>query len=508
MLGKRTAFHKIWLYLFASFFMLFSSNASQKESLDLKNLYMKAEFPLIANYLKKKDFKALSLSEKILLVECMARTAQGVRAEEKLNEILADYPPSSETFTTAGIVNFSNGRLTEAKKNIYKALLLDSDCKKASLVKIMLHLYFQQYPEAQALYEEFGKKHPGWAKTYLFHLIGVEVYSASRNPVKMSLLYKRKTNQYKNEDKRAYENFKKNATLFQKASQGQTFQVITRSDNVVIPFEESLDQSRYATVFVRIKDKEFKVILDTGNSVGWIIHSRDLNKLLQSRRGGRLLTQIGTQSGLFYGHHIYCDHVNLGDVKIDHVFGAFVPKPHPTFHDANLNPAFIRDRVVTLDFIREKLIIRTKEKFARDLSLAISGQLEHFTTLPWYGYEHAYIPVIAEGEKNVLAMIETGAEDIALRLDFARKYHLPLKPEVKYLATGEIIHYFKSPLKIMAGSLHFNRKAADVWPLDRFYDRITGLSPTVFVGPAALKGKLTVSLNPWEKTIVIADIPF
>ncbi len=508
MLGKKTAFHKIWLCLSASFFILHLSHVSQKENPDLLNLYMKAEFPLIVDYLKKKDFKALSLSEKLLLVECMARTAQGARAEEKLNEILADYPPSSESLTTAGIVNFSNGKLKEAKKYIDTALLLDSDCKKASLAKIMLLLYFQRYQEAQALYEEFSKKHPGWAKSYLFYLIGVEVYSASRNPVKMSLLYKRKANQYKNEDKRAHENLKKNANFFQKASQGQTFQVITQLDNVVIPFKESLDQSRYATVLIRIKDKEFKVLLDTGNSVGWIIHSRDLNELLQSRRGGRLLTQIGTQSGLFYGHHIYCDYVDLGDVKIDHVFGAFVPKPHPSFHDANLNPAFIRDRVVTLDFIRETLVIRTKEKFARDLSSAISGQFKHFTTLPWYGYEHAYIPVIAEGEKNVLAMIETGAEDIALRLDFARKYHLPLKPEVKYLATGEIIHYFKTPLKITAGGFHFNRNAADVWPLDRFYDRITGLSPTVFVGPTALKGKLTVSLDPWEKTIVLADIPF
>jgi len=505
---KKATIPKIWLCFFPILVLILSAQPSQKEDFDLPSLYSEAKFPLIAEYLNNKDYETLTHSEKLLLVECMARTAQGDEAEEKLNKILADYPPSSETFFTAGIVYFSKGRLHEASKYLDEALRLDPDCHKASLAKVMLHLYFQQYSEAQAMYEELARKYPEFAKSYLFHLVGIEVYNASRNPMKISELHQKKADEYEEKDKKLGENYQKTARLFRKASRAQTYQLKTQRSMVAMPFAESLDQTPYVTVLLRIKDKNFKIILDTGNSAGWMVHSRELNKLLHSKGGGRLMAQIGTQAGLLYGHYIYCDQVDFGAVKIDHLVGGYVPKPNATFHDATLNPVFLRNRVMTLDFIEEKLIIRTKERFNKDLNSAAFDQSEHFTELPWYGYEHVFIPVSAEGEKPVIAMIETGAEDIALRLNFARKHRLPLEPKLKYLGTGEIVHYFKTPVKISAGDFHFNRNAADVWPLDRFYDRITGFAPDVIIGPSALKERFSLSFNPFEKKIVLADISY
>jgi hypothetical protein len=60
----------------------------------------------------------------------------------------------------------------------------------------------------------------------------------------------------------------------------------------------------------------------------------------------------------------------------------------------------------------------------------------------------------------------------------------------------------------LAGGFNFSRKDAEVWPLDRLHDRITGFAPDVIIGPSALKERFSLSLDPFEKKIVIADISY
>lgn len=506
-MGKKISFNRICLPL-SVFFLLVFINANQKEELDLTKAYWEANFSLVVDYFQKKDFKELSLQEKLLYIECLARTARSQVAEEKLSQVLGDHLLSSDVLATAGIVYFSMGRLKETEEFIDKALRLDPDHQKASLAKIMLLLYLQQHREAEALYKEFVRKYRLLADTFFVYLVGAELYIASRNLKKISRLYKRRANKLRRSEKRTYENLKKNSRLFRKASWAKTFYVITSKDKVVVPFAESLKQGQFAVLSLEIKDKNFKVLLDTGNEVGWIIHSSELNKSLNSKKGGITLIQIGTEEGFLHGTYIYSKRLDFGKFSINHLTGTYIPKPHQRYHEANFNPSFIRNRVVTLDYIGEKLILRTKERFDQDLNSAATSQSGHFTKLPWFGYKLSFIPVLVSGKADALAMIETGAADITLRLDFARKLRLNLEPAVKYVSTGKEFRYHKSSIKISAGPFQFTRGAAEVWPLDRFFNRITGLAPDVIIGPSALKGRLVLSFDPFDKKIILADTSY
>lgn len=506
-MGKKISLNRAWLLL-SVFFLLLFINASQTEDLDLTKAYWEAKFSLIVDYFQKKDFKELPLKEKLLYIECLARTAQSQVAEEKLNQVLADQPLSGDILATAGIVYFSMGRLKETEEFIDKALLFDPDHQKASLAKIMLLLYLQQHREAEALFEKFVKKYRLLADTFLVYLVEAELYTASRNLRKISRLYERRANKFRKSEKRAYKNLKKSSQLFRKASRGETFYVTTGKDKVAVPFAEPLKQEQFAVLYLTIKGKNFKVLLDTGNEVGWIIHSSELNKSLNSKKGGIGLIQIGTEEGILHGTHIYSKRVDFGDFSINHLTGTYIPKPHQRYHEANFNPAFIRNRVVTLDYIGEQLILRTKERFDQDLNSVAASQPDHFTKLPWYGYKHAFVPVKVGGKTNALAMIETGAADIALKLDFARKFQLNLEPAVRYVSTGKAFRYHKTSIKISAGLFQFERRVAEVWPLDRFFNRITGLTPDVIIGPSALRGRFALSLDPFDKKIILADISY
>ncbi|MFC2155213.1 aspartyl protease family protein [Acidobacteriota bacterium] len=243
--------------------------------------------------------------------------------------------------------------------------------------------------------------------------------------------------------------------------------------------------------------------MDTGNVVGWFIYSSELREAVKVVRGGRAFTRMGIEDASLEGHHIYCKHIDFGNFTISHLAGQFLAKPHPDFYDANLNPLFIRNRVVTLDFIRQEMVLTTKKRFEKELA---GRQGAIFARLPWYGYERAYVRINVRGAPG-LGMIETGAEDIALKLDFASKLGFPLKPQNRYLANGKVFKYHKTPVSVSVDKFTFKRAGAEVWPLNRIYNPITGLTADVVVGPSALQGKFTVSFDPYDKKVILEYSP-
>jgi hypothetical protein len=108
------------------------------------------------------------------------------------------------------------------------------------------------------------------------------------------------------------------------------------------------------------------VILDSGNRAGWTIHNPTLLRLLESRRGGRVFSEIGTQAGLLEGYALFT--------------------------------------------------IRTKDEFERALGAAPTGRVARF---PWLGSGFAFVRAEVE-DAQALVLVETGAEDISLHRDFAR----------------------------------------------------------------------------------------
>jgi len=466
-----------------------------------QRLYLEANFSLISDELGKKDYSGLALSEKLLLLECLARTAQAALADEdRMNRLLAAFPRSPEVQTTAGILFFSLGRIQDAKDRIEQALQLSHDFPPALLAKVPLLLYLRNFENAENCYQRMLTLCPEWKKSYFMYLLGLEVYSCSQNMQALTRLYKINADRNKKNNRDRSDSMKANSNLYKKVGKKQLFQAETSSDKIVFPLRKNSQDKRSNILFITIKEKTYKMLLDTGNMAGWIVHNRDLRDDLKVKNGGSILTEIGTESGVVDSYRIYAKSLKLENLQINDLVGLYIPKPRPDFCDANLNPVFIRDRVVTIDFISKQLLLRTKEKFDQDLD-SVSPQ--RYTKLPWYGYKSGYIPVQVN-TRDGLAMIETGAQDIGIKLDFARKLGLSLLPRTKYLSDGKVYTYFKTGMRMAAGPFSFERNVAEVWPFDRFYDHLTGLTADVYIGPLALADRFSITFDPFDNIIILS----
>jgi tetratricopeptide (TPR) repeat protein len=486
---------------------LFSLLPLSANKADLDHLYKMAQFSRIAAVLEKSGFEALSPRDKSLYIESLARSARRKKAEELSQKTMADDPLSFPAHLAAGVVHTSLGQFSKARSHLKEALFLNPKDPRTPMAMMMIELYLKNTPEALKMYEEFKQGNPGWSESYLSYLLGIEVYGAARNISKIADLYKIQAKIFKKIDNEQHKNLRKNFHVYRKASRNKAFLIKTPSDKVSLPFVQIGKNDSYAAVSLRVKDKPYKVLLDTGNRTGWTIHSRELEKQLRHRPGGTLLTRIGTEEEMLHGHLILTEHIDFGDLTIQNLPGVYIPKPHPGYPEGNLNPLFIQDRVVTLDFIKKRMILRTKERFHADLANSPSKS-EKIMTSPWYGYEQAFLPAVINGAHRILAMIETGAGDITVNLEFAQQHRWHMEEAAKYLPSGKEFSYHKASLQLNIGSLGFRRRSAEVWSLDRLADPITGFIPDILLGPEVFKNKYALTFDPFRKKILITGYSF
>ncbi len=493
---KNRTFIVLFVWIFTAYFNVLPG---QGETKSIDQLYLDVQFPELVRYFEKKDYQKLSLEEKLLFIESLARTGKGLEAKVKLAPLLTSHSFEPGGLACAGAVYLSLGELDRAATYVDKVLTLKPGFGKAVISRILLLLYQRKFADAKVLYEKLLKEDKEIPGSEFVFLIGVDVFRACGEPQQLNTLYKTRAQKVKKTKKSRYDSLKANSRMCKQAGNNTMFQVETAADNVIVPFAQGEKALRLNTISITIKNKTFNVLLDTGNGAGWLVHSRELNELLKPKTGGRTLTRIGTESGMLDGDQQYYKTVDFSTFKIHHVNGIYVPKPHPGFPDANLNPSCIRDRVVTIDFVRKELVLQTKEKFEKYLS---TQSEESFSRLTWYGYKYPTVMVEVKGKQG-LAMIETGAEDIAFKLDFVQGLPLPLIPKVKYLANGQVFNYHHAAIALNVGRFLFGRQAAEVWPLNRFYDRISGVSPDVVIGPGALAGEFSVSFDPFDQQIIL-----
>ncbi|MCK4835102.1 MAG: hypothetical protein KAT17_00605 [Candidatus Aminicenantes bacterium] len=467
---------------------------------DLKKLYWDSSFKEIVNHFDKKNYPTLSLDDKLLYIECLARTGEGYAALKKLEKIVPEGPLEKDFYACCGWVYLSRGEFQKAEHFINRSLELDNHSQSGVLAKVMLFLYLKQFFKSEILFEDWLAKNPVFIQSFQTFLVGVEVYNATRKVKKLYNWYSKRAKLIKNEDKLTYDNLKASSRLYKGIRGKQLFEIVTESDSVEYPLAESSDCRFYFIFFQLKKNRNSKILLDTGNATGWMVHDRELYDYLDMKKGGRTVAVIGSEADVLDGYRIYTESLDFGSFQFRHLTGFYIPKPRSDFFDANLNPLFIRNRVVTLDGPGKRFIMRTKRAFDRYL-LKKDGR--KVVKLRWYGYEQAFIPLEINGVKKGLGIIETGAEDIAVLLDFARLLQLPLKPKVKYLSNGSVYRFFKAPVTIYLGSLKLNRSAADVWSFDRFYRRLSGLKAGVVLGPGVFKDTCVLSFDPFAQEIVV-----
>ncbi|MEN8154624.1 MAG: hypothetical protein ABFR75_11445 [Acidobacteriota bacterium] len=468
---------------------------ASEENRSPKQLYLDGDFKAVVELLTKRTFQTLNPENKLLYVESLIRSGDHEKAGKFLEKIKKNGKKSFETEALEGMNLLAMGKLFKAENIINKVIKSDPGSVRIIQARLLLLLYLRRFADAEIWLNRLSLSDSEFKSSHLFYLLGLELFKGKGEPFKISGLYRQRMKEKKKfKNRQYYSDLKSNYKLFRKKI--IRFFIESGSDKIIIPFEKK--RGNLKSIRFSFNGENFSILLDTGNTVGWLVHSRVLRKLLKPERGGRTITQIGSESEKLDGFNIYCKTLAFDSFKIRNLFGIYVPKPNPDFFDANLNPIFIKNRVVTFDFINDTFILRTKERFSQDISSVVKREVMR---VPWFGHKYPLVPVLfnrAEG----LAVIETGAEDITIRLDNAKELKLPMEERSKYLSNGKIFKYFLTFAEVQLGKYLFVRNNAEVWPIEKFLNRISGFSPHLIFGPKAFEDKFVVSFLPSDNMIV------
>lgn len=467
---------------------------------DPRKLFWQADFAAAAAVFENRDEKTLSFDDRILWIECLVRTGQRDTAEEKLRGLPAGHPPSGAMKTAEASVHLAFGRREEAERAVAAALASEPVSDKAVLARILLSLFSRDFADAERWYRRLDGMNPEFRKSVLGHLLGLDVYTARGDASALRRLCEDRAAQWEDRDEAYADGLDADARLYRKAAKTPFFSADGRAAEAGLPFAPAREGSHPNVVDYEAEGAKYRVLLDTGNRAGWTIHHPALLRRLECLQGGRVFSGIGTHAGLMEGTTVFARKWHLGgELTLSGLFGMYVPKPQPDFYDANLNPAFIRNRIVILDFVERRFRLTTRNGTEANSGMPAGGNRGK---MPWFGDRSVYVPVKAGGREG-LALIETGARDISLSLDFARSLGLPMEPRTRYLAGGESVSYHTAPVTIILGTAVFERKAAEVWPFRQLMDPLTGLIPDVVIGPEALDREFVLSFDPFENTILL-----
>ncbi len=482
-------YYRLFLFIL---FICFISVTGQ----DLSNQYFNMNFTQIVQKLKSVSADGLSLEEQCLLIESQARLGNATKVFTNMQSLLAKFPDDVRVLNTAAIVHQALGQFEKAEHYLNHALQIEPENPLTLLTRTTLLLYQRRFPQAFECFQQVEKKNPEIKQSRLFQRIGYELYSALQNPVDLRHFLQNQHSFYLSQglDEKA-EKFQRKLQLLTKAGNRSLFWVSKTADRIELTMVDFAPDVFYKCLVLKSKNKTYKILLDTGNAVGWTIHHPDLLDLLETYSGMEQDISTGSVEKSLQGQQILTRLLDLGEFQIFNLMGYYFEKPRKNYFDANLNPIFIRNYVVTMDFIHSKFLLRSKTKFDRDLS----G--DNYIKLPFYGYEWPFVPVKINGYASALAMIETGAEDVSLKEEFARFVHLLLVPATKMWGEKQLNYFKIYNLGIWFDTDLLYRSEVEVWPR-RFYDHLTGLYDQVMIGPFALQDRFIISFDPFDNVVV------
>jgi len=480
--------------------MLLALRFAEGQAPDPEKAFWEGDFGAAAASFESRDEKALSLEDRLLWIEILVRTGKSGLAEEKLRGLSAGRPASSAIKSAEASVHFAFGRREEAERAVAEALTLEPVSDKAVLTRICLSLYSRDFADSERWYKRLTEMSPGIRGSALIHFLGLRIFTALGDASALRRLYEERSAWWEDRDEEYADGLKADARLFRKAAKTPFFSVVGRTEEERLPFAPAREGSRANVIVYEAGGSKYQILLDTGNRAGWTIHHPGLLHRLEGLQGGRVFSEIGTHAGLMEGTAVFVREWDFDKgFGLSGLFGIYVPKPQPDFYDANLNPAFIRNRVVALDFIERRFRLAVREAAGSD---SRRPDADRPLKTPWFGDQGVYVPMKAGG-RDGLALIETGARDISINLDFARGLGLPLEARTRYLAGGEPASYHVTPVTIALGSAVFERKEAEVWPFRQLMDPLTGLIPDAVIGPEALDGEFVLTLDPFENTVIL-----
>ncbi|MFO7655300.1 MAG: hypothetical protein R6X25_15985 [Candidatus Krumholzibacteriia bacterium] len=475
---------------------------------DLETMYWQGRFEAAATCVAD-DGATLERSARLLWVDAVARGGAPFRAWRLLAPELASaggdsgaMRPDADLLATAAAVHLALGRPHRSAEFVAALLDRHPEHPRGCVAAACLAL-FQRDCAAAAAHVKNLQANELAKDTPLAGQLERETARACGDSETLGAAWERaEIKATARGDSVGADRWRANRAMLAALGAGPLYRLDAADDLVEVPLHDRTPGVPYKCFTLELAGESFDVLLDTGNAVGWTIHEPRLLELLSCTRGRSTQILTGSVAEELPSHELATPYLPLGPGAAVHdLVGYFFAKPHPDYHDANLNPYLLRGRVVTLDFVRDRLILRSPERFARDLA-AVSPA--HLARVPVGGHEWPFVPVTVNGVTDALAMIETGAEDLSLRLEFARQAGISLTPAVMTWR-DESLDYHTAPITLQFGPLALHRAAAPVWPV-RFHANLSGLADHVMLGPAALEDRFVLSFDAEVREAVIERV--
>lgn len=465
------------------------------QSPDLVALYEEREIRAVLTALPDSMFPDLALEDQLLHLLTDARRGAGQHAAEQLAPVLAARPDDPAVLATAAVVHHAAGDLETAARLARSALDADPGQVEAWRADAMLRLHHHDGDGALASYRESRRAAPERTGSVWDLILGVSIAEQLADGGIRADVHEARaraleaagaTDEAMGERKRA--------ALYRTVAGLPFFTATTRSEMVVLPFGLCSPGSPYRCVQLRAEDAEYQVLLDSGNEYGFGVHSPALRVALASHTGGGTTVTTGSVDTAFAATDLFADSLLLGDLVLHHVPG-LASLREPARYDANLNPFFIRGRVLTLDYVTNRLIVRTKARFDRDMESATA-----VARVPVYDLDRPYVRAMVNG-RPATAVLETGAETLSLTSQFAGREALPLREGTRKWGS-RMLDVRRTDVDVEIGGMPFFSDSVEVWP-GRVFEGCTGLVYDVVIGPGSLDGRFSLSYDPFDRVVVV-----
>ncbi len=465
---------------------------------DLRNLYRRGQYGRVVELCASPGPRGIELPAELVVLRSQARDSKGRAAVERAEALAAEHPHTAAVRSTLATVYLSLGRLDQGRAEVDAALALDADDAEAWLGRASLRLLERDGAGALAALDRATAADPALRGAYTAHVMALGAARVTRDPELVSEVLEARA-AHLEERGLDGEPARVEAEMLRQGSGDPLFSMITDADPVVLPFTPCWEGSVYRCISLQERDREYRVLLDTGNRPGWTVHAPELLEVLPNHFGGASSLTTGSVDTAMAGRILMTQQASFGPLVIHDLPGHFFPKPREPYFDANLSPFFVQDRVITMDHVNGQVLLRSKERFDEDLARARS-EGRQLARVPLYGADWGFIPIQVEGSP-AWAMIETGAEIFQLTDEFVATAGIPATPATMRFRDRDY-HYHEAEVNTFVGEVPLFQGAAHVWP-GRWGDTYLGMLYDAVIGPVLLEGRFILSYDPFDRMIVI-----
>lgn len=467
--------------------------APSPEAAALRPLYLEMEYDSVLAF--HDDPAGLPVDARLLRLRSLARAGRADRALGHAESLLREHPDAPPVFLTASIVRLGMADLEGARAALDRALAAPEVEAEAWLQEALTRLMERDPDGAVASYREALRRDPTLGGTALALAIATDVGRAARDGGVIAEAAARRADALEAQS-RDPGPAGRTAAMYRATAGSPLVEVADAPETVEVPIVACYDGSPYWCIELRAGGEVYRALLDTGNTPGLTVHDPALLAALDVVRGRDLAVRTGSEDTLMISHELLAPRLEFDGFALENVPGVSFPKPREPYFDANLNPGFMAGRVVTIDVPGRRVLLRTPERFQRDLA-AVDGPIAR---LPLLHSDYFYVPATAAGAP-ALALVETGAEDLGVAAGWAERAGVEVM-DTTITWRGKPYPLRKATVAVELGGITVGPRRASVGEV-RGYPP-SGTRWDLMLGPGVFRD-LVLSFDPVERTLVVHE---